>query len=306
MIDNKLISELEEERVSLYNVYQKKLIFFICKLIVSPIIIIIGVSLPHILYKVFTIILGSALLISGIVIFILNHLKKGPLIAKIKDSTILDLVNMLYENGDYQRNEGISESIIENTKTQIKADVFSSTDLVSGKYKNVEFVSSDVKIEVYETHAGTNGTTTTTLETKFLGRWIIFSLKTNFHKTLKILESNYGSINKGLVRVKTESVIFNKKFYIFSTDPEFLFYIITPKMIEIFLKIESLFGGYITFCIIDDKFHIGINNYKDNLEYKINKPIEEQINALIKELSLYIDLIDLLELSSNKFGYESN
>lgn len=94
-----------------------------------------------------------------------------------KQTFILKALQSVFTDLNYQPNNGFDESVIRNTAMMKMGDRYSSNDFVSGKYKNVNVLQSDVHIEIETETTDSDGHDTTSWVTIFKGRWMIFFKK---------------------------------------------------------------------------------------------------------------------------------
>jgi len=194
-------------------------------------------------------------------------------------------------------------SRINETGTVRRPDRFSGEDYIKGTYKDVNFEVSDVNLKQRVEHRDKNGNVRVTYETYFKGRWYIYRFKKQFDQILKIVEGRGSQVNKrNLEKFDTESIEFNKKFDIFASTKEFGFYLITSSMIEKLLELEKLHRGSILYCFMKDELHIGVNDSKDYMEFKLKTPInEESLGHFMSDIELIPAIVNEFRLDSVKF-----
>lgn len=245
--------------------------------------------------------------VAGIIVIAIFFGKAGAKIAKVKAELKLQLVTTLleeeFEHVNFDPKGRIPVSRMMETKTVKRPDRYAGEDYMRGEYKGIQFEVSDVDLKERRVHRDSKGHTHVTYETYFKGRWYIYTFPRNFHKELKILESGAPLFaNKGLERVETESIQFNKKFRIYATDLEFGFYHITPSMIEKFLEFEGMHRGSMLYCIRNNELHIGVNDRRDYMEISYRTPITKAtLGGLLDQIELIPAVINEFRLSSTKF-----
>lgn len=74
----------------------------------------------------------------------------------------------------YDSNKGLDENILSSTGMIYTGDKYQSNDFASGKYKDVNFMQADVKIDELHVTRDDKGHTKAYYVTLFLGKWMIF------------------------------------------------------------------------------------------------------------------------------------
>ncbi|BCR36338.1 DUF3137 domain-containing protein [Mariniplasma anaerobium] len=248
------------------------------------------------------------LLIIGVVIFMVSiiFLGKSAMHSKVfKDFVKSDLVPTLleesFEEVSYDPKSHISIDRINGTGLIKRPDRYQGEDLIKGSYKGVKFEVSDINLKERVETRDSKGNVQVSYQTYFKGRWYIYRYQKQFDEVLKIVEGRGGYANKkGLEKFETESMAFNKKFAIYASSKEFGFYLITSSMLEKLLELEALHRGSIVYCYQNNELHIGVNDSKDYMEFKLKTPINE------KTLEIFMSDIDLIPSIINEFRLDSS
>jgi hypothetical protein len=247
------------------------------------------------------IILVVAGFIIGGIIAGIGFSKFSKLSKMFKQEVLTGLIDTFVDNGYFDPNAGLSQAQVYNTEFLKRADRFHSEDFLSGSMEDVQFVSSDVKLEEKHVRHTKNGTETY-YETYFLGRVFIFEFNKSFDGYLQVLESNHPTRNRGYKKVKLESVQFNKKFRTYATNEHSAFYVLTPHFMEALMKFEQENKGRIYFSFIDNLLYIGINNFKDTFELRMFRKLDDRIfDEFKRDLLVIKDVITELKLNRNIF-----
>ena len=207
----------------------------------------------------------------------------------------------------YDSNKGLDENILSSTGMIYTGDKYQSNDFASGKYKDVNFMQADVKIDELHVTRDDKGHTKAYYVTLFLGKWMIFDFNKEFKSNVKVVtkrfEANRFSWGKKMSNVKMEDVEFNKMFAIFAENDHEAFYILTPTFMEKMKNIYNKLKTPIMFCFLNNKLHIAIDNRDDSFEWNVLKPIDEnKINEEItKDIELITNFVDDLDLNNDLF-----
>lgn len=275
-MDQNYIQAFEQKRKTAYEAYKKDLILGLLLLVV-----LVGF---YYLYKAMKI--------------------KEEFNRSFKKEFVLSLVNQTFEDASYDPKGGLSQHQINQMGMVRKPDRFHSEDLITGKYKNVRFQVSDIKMEERVQTRDSKGNVRYHYQTYFKGRWLIYKFSKNFNQTIKIQEGRFlNTMNtRGLEKIEVESIAFSKKFMMYTSDRQHVFYVLTPQIIERLMQLEQMHKGTIMYVFKDDELHVGINDNTDYLEVKFSKPITDAVAETFKsQVSIIAAIINELKLDSNKF-----
>ena len=287
------IEPLELKRKSLFKKYLLNLL--IASLLTLLIIALFVLTLKQGLYFVLFLLLVPIFFVLK-ALGIANEFKNT-----IKDELIQLALKDKFEDVTYDRHGSISQAVIDHTGLVKTPDRYSGEDLIKGSYKGVTFEVSDVTLRERHEHVDSKGNRTVSYPVYFKGRWYVYSFPKNFKGTLKVSEGNPNEA-RGLEKVETESIAFNKKFKMYASDKQYAFYHLTPSMMENLLTLEKEHKGRIYFYYERNELHIGVNDSQDYLEIPFSRKINEQsMLAFDRDVALIPKIIDELKLTSTKF-----
>ena len=219
----------------------------------------------------------------------------------IKNELVHLVLNDKFDDVYYDRHQSIPQGVIDQTGLVKRPDRFSGEDFIKGTYKGVSFEVSDVTLRERQEHVDSKGHRTVTYPVYFKGRWYVYKFPKTFKGTLKICETHPNNA-KGLEKLDTESMAFNKKFKLYASDKQYAFYHLTPIMMEKLLELEKLHRGSIYFYYTGNELHIGVNDSQDYLEIPFRKAIDEKaMKAFEGDVDLIPAIINELKLTSDKF-----
>lgn len=231
----------------------------------------------------------------------------------LKETFVLKAFKSVFADLIYEPEKGIDESVIRNTGMINMGDRYSSNDYISGKYKNINVVLSDIHIEEKHETTDSNGHTSTTWVTIFRGRWMIFDFNKTFKANIQVCQNGFGNsrLNNWASKTKYKKVLmedqaFNNDFRTYAQDEHEAFYILTPSFMEKIKLLTSNISGKLLFCFINNKLHVGLQNNKDSFEHSIFKKIneEEYTNEISKDLKSITNFVDELSLDNDLFRKE--
>ena len=240
----------------------------------------------------------------GIILIAVSSSMKSKVSKEFKNKFVPELVKSLYPDAIYRPNEGLSEKTIIEPGFYKRPDRFYSEDYVSATYNGIPFVMSDFDLKERHVHRNSNGGTTVSYDTYAKGRFMVFDFKREFKQVVKVAETKYLGLNtRGLEKVETESMEFNKKFSTYSSDALTTFYVLTPQIQLKLLELESKFKGSIFFAFMNGKFYVAICDNISILDVNASKKVtNETLEILISQLSVPASIINELNLDKSKFN----
>lgn len=254
------------------------------------------------------------LVIIAIVSTIIISGPKKSYVDNFKNYFVKRTLEKIFTDLHYYPNKGIPESVIAGTGMMYTGDRYTTNDFISGKYKNINFMQSDVHIEEEHESTDSDGHTTTYYVTIFQGRWMIFDFNKTFKANVEVCEKGFSGNQANTLfgkskyqKVKMESEEFNKEFRVYAQDPHDAFYIITPSLMEKIKRLEAANKGKLFLGFCDNQLHVGIHDGSDSFEpgscfSKINE--EEVMNRMSTDVSKITMFVDELELDNDLFRKE--
>jgi len=235
-------------------------------------------------------------------IYLFVHLAKFSSLKKeFKQTFLKELFASLIPGIEYMPGSGLSSQTVYEGEFLKKADRFHSEDYLQGKIDDVDFISSDVRLEERRVRHTKNGTQVYYVP-YFVGRIFRFDFHKELVGRLQVLESGSPKSRRRFKKVELESIDFNKKFRVFSEEELTAFYILTPDIMEAIFALEKRHPGNISFSFSDQQLYIGINNNKNTFELKLFKQLsEEEVEIFKHDLLVIKDVIQSLKLNNNIF-----
>lgn len=244
------------------------------------------------------------LIIPGGILLAIASSKKSKISKEFKLKFVPALVKDLYPDANYDPHNGLTEGQILEPGFFKRPDRFYSEDLVRATYNGIPFELCDFDLKERHVHHNSKGGTTVTYETYAKGRFMTFDFKREFNQIVKVAETKYLGLNtRGLEKVDTESMDFNKKFNTYASDPVTAFYVLTPQVQLKLLELESKFKGSIFFAFMKGKFYVAICDNVSILDVNASKKIsQETLDILISQLSVPASVINELNLDKSKYN----
>lgn len=199
----------------------------------------------------------------------------------------------------YEPRFGLPESVYSDLNVMKHGNRYHKEDLITGKYKNVYFVQSDLKVQ-YESN-GEHDTTTT----YFRGRWIAIDYPKKFNGTVVIIDNSfaYGVKRKELEKIQLENPNFNNMFTVRASDMQLGYYLLTPQLVEKIMELKQSTNGNIIACFKNGYLHIFINDGKDSFEPNINNVnLMGDIQKFMQDFTLVSGTIDVLDINNSVYA----
>lgn len=199
----------------------------------------------------------------------------------------------------YEPRFGLPESVYSDLNVMKHGNRYRKEDLITGKYKNVYFVQSDLKVQ-YESN-GEHDTTTT----YFRGRWIAIDYPKKFNGTVVIIDNSfaYGVKRKELEKIQLENPYFNDMFTVRASDIQLGYYLLTPQLVEKIMELKQSTNGNIIVCFKNGYLHIFINDGKDSFEPNINNVnLMGDIQKFMQDFTLVSGTIDVLDINNSVYA----
>lgn len=305
------MNNLEKDLEKLEELRQKVFKKATKTLVITAIVILFLVIIPseQTLEELLCGVVGC-IAIAFVIIFIITKRDRDKFNDFYKKTIVLNAFKKIFTDIEYDIEKGISYDKIASTQMIDMGSNFHSNDYIKAKYKNINFEFSDVHItEVRAQSAADRGYETVTL---FKGQWFIFDFNKNFKTNIQVCANNFRNANTNFSseikfnKVHTEDMEFNNEFRIYAQNELDAFYILTPNTIEKIKELKRKSYGELLLCFIDNRLHVGLNNYKDLFEANILKKINfyDENNKIFSEIRIITEFIDTLGLDNNLFRKE--
>lgn len=286
------------------KIKRNNIIGFIVVVILNVIIAIVLKKSNFLPFKYYYV-LPFTLAISAVIASMFNNKNYSEYTSIYKNTFVLSALKDIFSDLKYNFDEGLEEEILEETDMIRLGDRYHSNDYIEGKYKEINFKSSDVHIQEEHETEDSDGNKKTEYVTIFLGRWFIFDFNKSFKADLCVTQIPYmfRGYHKKYEKVKLEDEAFNKNFLVYAQNEHEAFYILTPSFMEKLKELSEKMGGHLMLCFTDSKLYIGLNNYKDAFEPNFHKKVNEEIikNDIKKDIKIITDFIEKLDLDNDLF-----
>lgn len=205
---------------------------------------------------VFSIALMMIILVIGL---ILAGIVKNNYAKEFKNKAIKILVEEQNDTYKYFPNKGLSSHEYNQSGFDTSWDHFDSEDYVSGILgKNLKFKMSQVHTEEERTTTDSDGHTTTTYVTTFLGLYGMIELPVRAKGEIMIVGNSVFRKFKSS-RVEMESAEFEKIYDVLAEDRLWAMQIINSSVIEDFIELKNFFKRTIQVKVENNRVYFRIN-----------------------------------------------
>ena len=199
------------------------------------------------------------------------------------------VLNELFENVTYRPTEGFSQSELMGYKLYKESLInVKSEDFIKGTYKGVGYCQADVKREHKHNESK---------EFDFNGRVSIYDFTKNLKGEILITTKNNSNIVKAnLNKISMESVAFNSRFDLYTSNPHIAYYVLTPQFMEYMMNLNI--RGEFVLRIAQNKIYMLRNRIDGIFEPNMKRPIDVtyEIGKSYIELKEILDFIDIMNL----------
>jgi len=174
----------------------------------------------------------------------------------------------------------------------------SGSDFVQGKYRNVSFTLSDIRLMRHRHDADGSQSK----KTVFKGQWLIVDINRNLTDSLCIRERK--ARKRGVKSdLETENAIFNGRFQVVATDPHAASDIVTPHFMDYIVNRDAKAKTRVLMKFMGHRVHIALDSKRDLFEASEKKILSgmtvaqfrEQIGQEVRYITEMIDELLLNE-----------
>ena len=264
-------------------------------------VVVIVLGIIALMIEPFLMVIG---IVAGAILIGIGSSMKTKLSNEFKQKFVVNLVKEVYPDSVYNPKGGLSISQMLEPGLLSRPDRHYTEDYLKATYDGVPFEMCDFTFQERHTTTDSKGHTRTYYVTYAQGRFMIFDFKREFNQVLKVVENSYlGLTSRGLEKVETESIDFNKKFKTYTSNPLTAFYVLTPQIQLKLMELESKFKGSIYFAYMKGKMYVVIADGVSILDVNASKQISlDTLKVLESQLNLPAAIIKELGLSDTKFS----
>lgn len=235
--------------------------------------------------------------VPGGIIYIVANAEVKKISIEFKNTFVKAEIEKRITDSYFNPNEGVSSTIVGDSKLAILHERYSTEDLLKGKVNEVDFMCADVHIQDVR-RSGKH----TTVVTTFKGRFYQFDFPKEFNSNVLLLQPGQYRPFSGLQKVKLESIDFNSEFKIYTTNEHDTFYLLTPQLMDKLLVLDRKYADKIGFSFLYNKLYIAIDSRTDAFDVMHMGDITlEHIDNAVREIENIIEFVEYLRLDNTLF-----
>ncbi|MCI2110992.1 MAG: DUF3137 domain-containing protein [Bacilli bacterium] len=270
-------------------------------------LLVIGVALLFV-YVFFTqhaalLIIGTILTVAGLVLAVVAGTKKSSFIRSVSKRLQAEIDKELFPNATYNVN-GLPIQTIMKPGFFAAPDRYYTRNYMGATYKGIQFEKSHYQLQRREQRSDGHGNTSTNYVDYAVGTMYHFIYGRDFGGVLKVLEKSGFNFSRsgGLPKYETEYINFNRKFAVFSSDQQLVFYLLTPQIQEKIMSLESKAKGQFYMAFIKDELYIATNDNDNSISIPFDKEMtDESMAGIVEYMAIPAVFITLLGLTKAKF-----
>ncbi len=249
-------------------------------------------------------IIAFIFLIPGIIFLIIYYKKKRNYVGRFKDEIVHNIIKFIDPSLHYDPACHVHKNDYEQSGLFLESfDRYNGDDYVEGRRGKTIFCFSELHTE-QEVRSGKN----TYWETIFKGIFFIGDFNKNFQgRTYVYSENNpqlgfftklLTSFARNLEKVKLESIEFENRFIVYSSDQVEARYILTPSFMERLVKLQDLMGDCTSFSFVDTNVYVAVPIRDALFEPSVFSPNDyNKLGDYYNTVHIVFDIIDELNLN---------
>lgn len=223
---------------------------------------------------------GTGLILLAIVSSVLS----GRLTRYYKTEIVPQFLGQFCEEGRYNPEAGIDETIFRASNLFRRPDRYSTEDLIEGRIGSTKFCFAEVHAQEKRTTHTKNGTRTTWV-TIFKGFFFVADFNKHFRGQTTLVPNYWGSKwLAGKQRVQLENPRLMKEFLVCSTDQTEARYILPPSLMERIMELWEKYPGMLSISFTGSDIVIArtssANCYEAGIWRRLERCLERDIEAV--------------------------
>ena len=243
-------------------------------------------------------------LIAAIIILVIFYNKRKNYVSWFKEKVVHSIIKFIEPDLHYNHAGYVHKNDYENSGLYLEGvDRYRGDDYVEGRRDKTTFCFSEL-----HTEKRVSSGKSTHWQTIFKGLFFIGDFNKNFQgRTFIYSENNpqlgffskmFSSFAWNLEKVNLESLEFENKFIVYSSDQVEARYILTPSFMERLVKLQDLMGDRTSYSFVDTNVYVAIPISDELFEPSVFS--ENDYNRLgdyYNTVHIVFDIIDELNLN---------
>ncbi|HNR15909.1 MAG TPA: DUF3137 domain-containing protein [Chitinophagaceae bacterium] len=258
-----------------------------------------------------TAVIAFILILSALILLIVFGNKKKSFAAGFKETIVRKIIHFIDPSLTYNPHLSISKTDYLNSGLFVEQpDRYSGDDYIEGTHEKTFFCFSEL-----HTERKVSSGKSTHWETIFRGLFFIADFNKNFsgrtyvwserNPQINFLTKLFSSFAWNLEKVKLESVEFEKRFIVYSSDQVEARYILTPSFMERIVRLQQLMGEGTSLSFVNTNIHVAVPIKDELFEPAIFSANDNnRLGDFYNTINIVFDIIDELKLNQRLWNKE--
>lgn len=258
-----------------------------------------------------SVVIAFVLLLAAFVLLIIFGNKKKSFAAGFKESVVRKIIRFIDPSLQYSPGLKISKADYLNSGLFVEQpDRYSGDDFIEGTHEKTFFCFSEL-----HTERKVSSGKSTHWETIFRGLFFIADFNKNFcgrtyvwserNPQINFLTKLFSSFAWNLEKVKLESVDFEKRFIVYSSDQVEARYILTPSFMERIVRLQQMMGEGTSLSFVNTNIHVAVPIRDELFEPAIFSANDHnRLRDFYNSINIVFDIIDELKLNQRLWNKE--
>lgn len=259
----------------------------------------------------FAAVFAFILLLAALILLIVFGNKKKSFAAGFKETIVRKIIHFIDPSLSYSPRLSISKTDYLNSGLFVEQpDRYSGDDYIEGTHEKTFFCFSELHSE-RKVSSGKS----THWETIFRGLFFIADFNKNFsgrtyvwserNPQINFLTKIFSSFAWNLEKVKLESVEFEKRFIVYSSDQVEARYILTPSFMERIVRLQQMMGEGTSLSFVNTNIHVAVPIRDELFEPAIFSANDHnRLGDFYNTINIVFDIIDELKLNQRLWNKE--
>lgn len=258
-----------------------------------------------------TAVIAFMLLLAALTLLIIFGNKKKLFAGGFKETIVQKIIHFIDPSLVYSPHLSISKTDYLNSGLFVEQpDRYSGDDYIEGTHEKTFFCFSEL-----HTERKVSSGKSTHWETIFRGLFFIADFNKNFsgrtylwserNPQINFLTKLFSSFAWNLEKIKLESVEFEKRFIVYSSDQVEARYILTPSFMERIVRLQQLMGEGTSLSFVNTNIHVAVPIKDELFEPAIFSANDHnRLGDFYNTINIVFDIIDELKLNQRLWNKE--
>lgn len=223
-------------------------------------------------------------------------------IKKTKTKLVTFLIDDTYEPYYFDEKKSIDDSLVSSSHFFKEDAIHSSKNFLEGKYNDIFFKSSDLKVIFLIIFLPTAHSVEGIPILAFNGRFIVFNIRTTSRYILKITQKKRYFEKENLVMLDNNLISIDPIYHIYTNDIDLTIKLFSSLDKNLCKLLRDKYPGKLLLTFKNEQLFIGLKDSKNHLSTTLFHSYEKMVELLNKDIQIYKSIIDALDLPNLKKG----